>query len=176
MIVISVPCGSYADELQDQQKAVRGFYSTTLRFKEPGIPSKENIGKLAPYISRELRDLLLKALDAEDVYAKKTGNEVPPLVESFLFYSEFEGASSLGAVRPEAGGKRGAFIVELTHVDPNGKEDAFTWKDRAIVLRENNRWVVDNIEYLGTWEFGDKGSVKDVLRNAIKDAEEAKPE
>jgi hypothetical protein len=172
----SISCFGSANELQNQKKTVTQFYSTILGFKEPGITSKENIEKLSPFISKEFRTLLLKSLNAEALYKQKTKDQVPPLVESHLFYSLFEGAHSFGdIIREDARGST-SFLVELSYIDPYGKHEKTTWKDRIILIKENGRWVVDNIEFLGDWAFGDKGSVRETLRNVIKSANDSRPD
>lgn len=175
-LLTSIPYPALADEVHAQQTAVKRFYSVILGFREPGLPSKQNIEKLSPCISRDLRALLLQAFNAEERYRQKNQGTVPPLVESHLFYSLFEGAQSFGKIARERGRGKASFLVELTYRDPYGRHEKIRWKDRVVLTRENNRWVVNDIEYLGTWAFGDKGSVRSVLRSVTESAGSARSE
>lgn len=169
-ILLSLLCAltAFAQEGSDaaQRTAVRSFYTTVLAFQESGIPSKGDARRLKHLVSRDLFHLLEKARKAEDLYARMTKGAVPPLIESRLFFSLFEGASSLQALVPETDG---TYLAELAYDD--GKNPV-RWKDRVHLVREGRRWVVDDIEFLGEWAFGDKGRLQDTLRTVIKTAED----
>ena len=74
------------------RRGVAGFYNLYLKLHPFGVPNAQTQGKLAPYLSSSLRQELKNALAAEQRYAKQNRNDVPPLVESDLFTSLFEGA------------------------------------------------------------------------------------
>src|SRR5215510_3005865 len=78
-----------------QQEVISRFYTTTLGFKQPGVPSPPEIDKLRPYISTALNRLLREARAAEAEYQRKIRGKSPPLIESYVFYSLFEGAHSI---------------------------------------------------------------------------------
>lgn len=169
-ILIALLCAlpAFAQEGSDtaQQAAIRSFYTTVLAFQESGIPSKGDTRRLKHLASRDLLHLLGKARKAEDLYARKTRGAVPPLIESRLFFSLFEGASSLLGIAAEADGTH---LVELAYDD--GKTPV-RWKDRIHLVREGPRWVIDDIEFLGDWAFGDEGRLRDNLRTVIQVANE----
>src|SRR5262245_28339004 len=100
-----------SDDLALQTQVITKFYATTLQFKEPGVPSKANIEKLRHYISTDLNKLLREMETAEDTYRKKTRGESPPLIESFVFYSLFEGAHAVAGVHPERTAPSVTFLV-----------------------------------------------------------------
>lgn len=154
----------------DRREAVRSFYATALAFQDSGIPSKADIRRLKPLVSRNLGALLEKARKAEILYARKTKGAVPPLVESRIFFSLFEGASRLQSVLQEGDGTCQA---ELAYDD--GKHPLL-WKDRVFLVRSGSRWVVDDIAFLGEWAFGDKGRLQENLRAVIQAADEAPQE
>jgi hypothetical protein len=165
-----LPCFAQDADLAPKRKAITSFYSTILTFKESGIPSRKHIQRLAPLVSRTMGDLLAQAWKAERLYASKNKEAVPPLIESRVFYSLFEGATAMGAITPESGD---SFLVDLSYSDGG---QVTRWQDRVFLAHEGRRWVVDDIEFLGKWEFGDKGRVQDNLRDAIRSAQEAQPE
>jgi hypothetical protein len=56
--------------------------------------------------------------------------------------------------------------LRLTCIDamqPN--EKPFEWTDTVIVIREGNRFVVDDMEFLGTWPYGNHGSLSKFLNS-----------
>lgn len=149
-----------------RQIAVRSFYATVLTFRESGIPSRAEIRRLKPLVSRNLLSLLEKAWKAESLYARRTKGVVPPLVESRLFFSLFEGASRLQAVMPESSG---TCLVELVYDDD---QNPVLWNDLVFLVRVGSRWVVDDIAFRGEWAFMDKGRLQDTLRTVIQVANE----
>lgn len=169
-------CFVSSSKAQSQSAVVANFYKTILTFKDGGVPSPKNIERLSSYISREFHDLLLKAHEAGETYAKKTKGEEPPLVEGSLFYSLFEGADKYTTITKEQEKNRVSFLVKLEYTDPYGKHEKVHWHDRTILIKENKRWVVHDVELLGEWQFGAKGKLSDILRGVIKDAAEATPE
>ena len=153
-----------------QRQTIRSFYSTVLTFREPGIPSRIEIRKLKGVASQGLIGLLGRARQSEALYARKTKDQVPPLVESRLFFSLFEGAQSLEAVIPE---RDETFLVELSYADSTGQTH---WKDRVFLVKESRRWRVDDIAFLGEWAFGGGGRLQDTLRAVIQTADETPQE
>jgi hypothetical protein len=60
----------------------------------------------------------------------------------------------------------------LEYTDPGAKPQTVRWHDRAILIQENRKWVVDDLELLGEWPFGAKGKLSDILRNVVNEANE----
>jgi hypothetical protein len=159
-----LPCQSQGDATIAQAQTVQRFYSKIMTFKEGGIPSKQWIDELALLISASFRKALLAARDAEDRHYKEFKNEEPPLVEGALFYSLFEGPNRLGPIKREEGRKTVSFLVTLEYGDPKDKRQFCSWKDRAILMNENGRWVVNDLELLGKWQLGAKGKLSKILK------------
>jgi hypothetical protein len=165
-----------AQALQNEQVlAVSNFYKTILTFQDGGVPSRKKIDRLSPFLSADFRNLLLGARDAEDKNFQKTKGTEPPLVEGRLFYSFFEGADKYTAMKFEPSKKHVSYLIKLEYRDPYGKHEIVKWQDRVILIKENNRWVVHDLELLGKWQFGDKGKLSDILRGVIKEGKDANP-
>jgi hypothetical protein len=79
-----------------------------------------------------------------------------------MFTSTFEGASAfkLGK-RGVLGPDRESFEIELSYTDASGTS---RWKDRALMLREDGRWKLDDVEYGGDWDFAARGRLSDTLK------------
>ncbi|MBN1474129.1 MAG: hypothetical protein JW914_05910 [Syntrophaceae bacterium] len=136
--------------------------------KNDGIPEKTDIEKLSPLISISFKSLLQEARKAEDRYYHKKKGEVPPLIEGSLFYSLFEGADKVTSVTQEINTDKISYLIELEYRDRYGKKEKIRWQDRAVLVMENNRWVVNDLERLGKWPFGAKGKLSDTLKNVIE--------
>jgi hypothetical protein len=154
---------AYAQQ-NDQEVIVANFYKTILTFKDGGIPVRKNIDRLSPFISSDFRNLLIKVRVAEDKQYKVTKGSEPPLVEGSLFYSLFEGAHKYTAIKVEPNKKPVSYLVNLKYIDPYGKHEIVKWQDRAILIQENNKWVVHDLELLGKWHFK-KSSKKAMMQS-----------
>jgi len=162
-------CTGPDGDIKLKTKTISSFYSIITSRDPMGIPDTGDRNRLAPYISAGLRSLLAGGMEAEKKYAAASREPVPPMIEGSLFVSLFEGADSFGAITPE-GGSPVTFLVELAYRDrlPGGHD--VRWKDRVFLIRENGRWVIDDIELLGTWDFARKGRIKHILHEAINTA------
>jgi len=123
---------------------------------------------LSPFISTSFKNLLLEAKKAEDRYFHKTKGEVPPLIEGSLFFSLFEGADKIISITEETKTDQIAYLIELEYRDRYGKKEKIRWQDRAVLVIENDRWAVNDLELLGKWSFGAKGKLSDILNNVIQ--------
>jgi hypothetical protein len=87
-----------------------------------------------------------------------------------LFCSLFEGYTSVCKIWQDSTDKN-RFYVKLAFKDTDKKfgkdilkeNNQIVWIDRVILKNENDHWVVDDIELMGNWDFGLKGSVKKIL-------------
>ncbi|HEY1371709.1 MAG TPA: DUF3828 domain-containing protein [Candidatus Binatia bacterium] len=174
-LILSLAVATAACSRGGDEKAVRdsaaAFYNFYLKNHPAGVPNDKLREQLQPLISAELSDLLNDAAVAEAAYAKETKGESPPLVEGDLFTSLFEGAESymLGACKVE--GDAASCAVDLGYTDKRDNAKS-AWQDRIYLIREEDKWVVDDIEFLGTWEFMHKGKLKDLLRQVADEAKD----
>ena len=173
-VILCFVSSSTAQAQQNEQKlVVSSFYKTILKFKDGGVPSRKNIDRLSPFISESFRNNLLDARETEDKHFQRTKNSEPPLVEGNLFYSLFEGADKYSCIKSEPDKENVSYLVNLEYRDPYGKHEIVKWQDRATLIKENNRWVVHDLELLGKWEFGAKGKLSEILRGVIKEGKDA---
>jgi hypothetical protein len=143
-------------------RVVRAFYDTRLRLAVDGAPSAEQLAALAPLVSDTLRALLDSARRLRDAEAARAPDEKPPFVEGDLFSSLFEGPTAF-TVDTAALGPR--VPVHLTRADDSGRSE---WTDRVVVREERGRWVVDDVEYGGTWQFANKGTLRASLLGGLR--------
>ncbi len=160
-----------ADGKRDIEKAADAFYKLYLKVQPSGVPRESEQRKFSPYISVSLAKLLKHADQAERKYYRATKGQSPPLAEGDLFTSLFEGAAAFKVLSCEKKTAAGSCWVEFTYVDP-GDRSSFKWKDRVYLVKEPRGWRVDDIEFLGDWEFMHKGRLKDILTDVIRESEQ----
>lgn len=147
-------------------ETARAFYSAALPLMGHGVPG--DIHTLRPHISTQLAALLDQASEAEDLYYKRTGDEVPPMLEGDLFSSLAEGATSFKVLVAAKEGSHWICTVELAYRSPEGQEEPYVWMDRATLIREGGRWVVDDLALLSNDQKAPSESLQAVLRQVIK--------
>ncbi len=169
LALAAAACSRGADEKALRDSVAR-FYDLYLKIHPSGVPDNNQREQFNPLLSVELGELLSDAGAAEAAYAKETKGQSPPLVEGDLFTSLFEGAEtySIGACNIEGGA--GSCAVDLSYTDKRDRSKT-AWQDRIYLIRENGKWLVDDVEFLGTWEFMHKGKLKDLLRQVADEAE-----
>ena len=168
MLVAGSACGASPET--EAESATNNFYRVYMKLKLMGIPSSKQLRLLQKTISPGMAGLLLRADDAESKYARNTKGEVPPLIEGDLFTSNFEGATSFKVLRCEARGGSMSCTVELGYPDSRSGK-IFNWQDRAVLIEDHDKWLVDDIEFLGSWEFMHKGFLREILNQIILDAD-----
>jgi hypothetical protein len=151
-----------------QTEVIRKFYTMVLSLKDDGVPSRQNIDRLTPYISVQFSKNLIDARNAEDRalrHQKKISPE-PPLIEGSLFFSLFEGADRIADISPEKN-KKSSYLVAFEYRDSHNKETV-SWKDRVILADEHGSWKVDDLEFLSDWQFGLKGRLSTILQSVAR--------
>jgi hypothetical protein len=175
MLVAIAPSALGAGDEQDAREGASAFYALYLRLHPSGVPTRKQQTQLRRVVSRRLAALLERAGAAERRYARETKGEVPPLVEGDLFTSLFEGASAFEVGSCESRAKTVTCLVDLGYTDPQDKSSV-QWKDRAFLVRDQGGWTVDDIEYLGDWEFMHKGRLQEILKDVIAEGNAAQKE
>ena len=168
--------GVNADTDTELRHATAAFYRVYLEVHPSGVPHSRARVKFVPVISRTLAKLLERADAAERNYAKVTKKQLPPLVEGDLFTSLFEGAQSFAVQECHRGATgSAACTIDLQYADAAGKAPT-RWTDKVFLIKQDRRWVVEDIEYGGEWQFMHKGRLRELLRRVIRDGANAKPE
>jgi hypothetical protein len=150
-------------------KVVNAFYDTYLAVKPSGVPSGKEQRKFKPFLSDSLAKLLNEATRAEEKYHWATKGEVPPIVEGDIFTSLFEGATAFEVLSCDAA--TGSCLVEFSYVDA-AKGPPAKWKDKIYFVGNTSGWLINDIEYLGEWQFMHKGRLQDLLKEVVKEGNE----
>lgn len=155
-----------ADVDRDMKGVVNAFYNAYITVRPPGVPSEKEQLSFTPYLSASVKKLLKEAAAAERRYRRTTRGEVPPLVEGDLFTSLFEGASAFTVLSCDS--RTDSCLVEFSYLDPESKSSTI-WQDKVYLVKDARGWLVDDIEFLGNWQFMHKGRLKELLKQVIEE-------
>jgi hypothetical protein len=149
--------------------AANAFYAVTVPLAKTGggIPDATARVRLQPLLTPRLNKALADAASAENRFSAKV-KDSPPLIEGDIFSSLFEGPTAwkLGAC---VGDARAAHCgVTLTHQDPGQKPAV--WIDTLVLVNEGG-WRVDNIAYDANFAFGNTGTLNEMLKMALTEAQ-----
>lgn len=162
MIVSLIGCTPLSvthPETAQQRAAVKTFYDKAVSLNVMGLPTAEELAQLKPLLSTRLVSLLeqAQAHQARD-HARHRGAE-PPLVQGSVFFSLFEGANRVIAVAPDD--VPNLWAVTLGYGRPG--IDEVSWTDEVLLTKESDRWVVDDLERMGQWDFSHTGWLSNTL-------------
>ncbi|SRR5713226_674284 len=169
LLFVFLGCSRAPNNELEAKNAASAFYDIYMQLRPSGVPSKEQQDQLKQVISTRLAALLNEASVMEGNSSEETKNEGSPRIEGDLFTSLDQGAVSYKVLQCESQKASAACDVELTNVNDRDNSK-LAWKDRVFLAREGNRWVVDDIEYLGDRQFMHKGRLKDFLSKIIEEA------
>jgi hypothetical protein len=168
--------------VRDAPKAsVDRFYSIVLSSgNSGGFPSLSELDQLAPHMSKHLMKLFLDAKDCiiqfeKDHPPEPMPNGLPPVIYKppfsggSIFSSNAEGATSFRTGKSTKNGDKYRVDLHLTYVDatPGSNHKPFQWIDAVYVIKEENRFVIDDIEFLGTWPYGNHGLLSKMIEATI---------
>ena len=161
-LVVVVACQSNAPSTPTA--VVQQFYRRTMAEHMSGAPSSEQLASLTPVLSDTLRALLAAAHRRNGSDAARAPDEKPAFADGDLFSSLFEGPNAIEVLGDSA---RGAVRIASVRMTYNRTTPPVTWVDRMVLTRERGRYVVDDIEYGGTWDFATKGSLRRTLVDGL---------
>lgn len=132
-----------------------------------GLPDDARMQALAPLLAPELREAFEAARTwqrGEIERMQREGSEdKPPFIEGDLFSSLFEGAQSSRVL--SVAGDDARSVAQIERGYGNGA-DRVVWRDRAILRRAGEGWLLVDIEYGGDWAFqAGSGSLAQTLRS-----------
>lgn len=171
--ISNIFCSCKSENSYSQKKlSLTKFYQKVQNFKGEGIPTANEIDSISPFISSYLKTLLLTCLNKEKCNTNSNESNAP-LIEGSLFCSLFEGYTSVIDITQDSIDNNRLYITfqfsdSITIENDGSRSLPFVWSDRAAMIYENKRWVVDDIDLLGNWQFGLKGSVKKILATITK--------
>jgi hypothetical protein len=144
---------------------VRDFYTIYLKIHTPGgLPDKAQLLQLSPFLSSRLEKLIVAASRYNDDFAHRHPGEKPPFVDGEFFSSNFEGATGFKVDATEKRSSSYRVLVAFEYAEPGNGKTPFRWKDAIVVVEERGRLVIDDVEFLGDWPFGNHGLLSTMLQ------------
>ena len=159
------PSAQAAQATQSAVDRVEQFQLQLIASPVMGLPSAEQLEALSPYLSNQLLTRLRAASLAQKAITQRSQIPEPPLIQGALFYSLFEGASRLVHVMPVESGS--SVLVTLEYMAQPNDPSLVRGTDRLRLVTENQQPVVDDIQYLGQWDFSRKGMLSKQLDAVI---------
>lgn len=148
----------------DPANVAEQFYAATRAARVDGAPSPEQLAALAPYLSDSLHALLAAAQRLQEADMARAPDEKPAFADGDLFSSLFEGPTAVTAVSDSVRGPTHAVTLRMTYREA---EPPTEWSDVVVLRTEHGRWVIDDIEYGGRWDFAPKGTLRARLESAL---------
>ena len=162
LLLLAVACRSAPEP--SASVVAQQFYATTIAHKISGAPSESQLAALAPYLSDTLHALLAAARQRNEVEAARAPDEKPSFADGNLFSSLFEGPNAAEVLADSA---RGALRVATVRLTYTGATPPVSWLDRVVLAKHDDRFVVDDIEYGGQWDFANKGRLRASLESVL---------
>ncbi|KAF1038575.1 MAG: hypothetical protein GAK35_03757 [Herbaspirillum frisingense] len=161
-------CNNFSGEEQRQADVIGSFYRIHIKNNAPGLPSAEELKQYQPLVSRALYTLLTQAEAADARYHAVAGTQAPPIVEGDLFTSLYEGATSFSVKSCDTDDVRSSCQVSFQYKKDGAQE---AWNDKILLVREDDQWRIDDIEFIGNDQSSQREYLTDTLTDAIKEAE-----
>jgi len=146
---------------------VERFYATTIAQKLTGAPTSSQLAAIAPYLSDTLRSLLDAARRRSEADASRAPDEKPAFADGDLFSSLFEGPNAVDVTADSARGDQRVATVRMTATSAN---PPVTWTDRVVLTKRAGHYVIDDIEYGGSWAFANAGGLRASLVSGLATA------
>lgn len=166
MALSLVACGSGQTSADAAKDVVIDFHHSLIENPMMGVPSAAGLKQISPFISARLEAQLAAAAAAEARAQLRHHGTEPPMVQGALFYSMFEGAQRVVDIQTE----QDAAIYQVTFEYlpfADSETQRVQWHDRTFVVLEQGRYVVDDVEYQGEWQFKPVGKLSEVLQRVI---------
>jgi hypothetical protein len=143
---------------------VEEFYRVYLAHRPAGLPDGADLERLKQYLSTHLYELIVAANAYSHEFAKKHPHDKPPFVDGDHFSSVFEGPKSYEVAY--VGRRRGSVEV---HVKFHGAPGTPEWTDIVVLVKENHRYVIDDVRYSGAGTFNPAGLLSVTLQSRAGD-------
>lgn len=165
LLLALTACSDTGGDEQQQADVVTRFYRIHLQNHAPGLPSADELRQYQPLVSRALYTLLNDAEAADSRYHAALGPQAAPLIEGDLFTSLYEGATSFAVQSCDSDAQRASCQVALRYQKDGADE---SWNDKILLVRENQQWRIDDIEFIGNDQSSQREYLSDTLTDAIK--------
>jgi hypothetical protein len=144
-------------------KRVTAFLQTYQSQHFRGLPDANLARALAPHLSPRLNGLLEDALRGQQKYKARFPSDKPPMVDGDIFSSLFEGATRGDVEAVTESADTATVRIKYIYADPATGKTIQTWNDRFLLIRSGQNWLIDDLEYQGSWDFAVRGKLSSAL-------------
>lgn len=158
-----VGCAPTPNSPSTPRQTAEDFRAFYFRDHGRGMPSRAELDKLAPLLTRTFQAQFEAAIQAHECHQAKVGNSEPPLVQGDMLTSLFEGATSggVGKIKTEKSQALAEMYWSYGASELNAKP--VNWTDALVLERVDGQWQIADIELRGTWDFAQKGRLSQNL-------------
>jgi hypothetical protein len=153
VLVAVLTCLS-ADTQADERPSsvVRAFYKTKVALAPGGLPSKNELGVVSRFLSKDLVALFSRARVIEHQCALVTPADTkPPIWEGGVFAGNTEGATRLTSTKEKVVKGSATVTASLEYIDnrfPVGHQYRVgSWNIDVKLKRTGSRWVISDLIY-----------------------------
>jgi len=147
---------------------VRRFYQQLVSDPAEGIPTPKGMKVLSPYLSSSLIHRVNQARACRDDWLRLHPKNDEKAPSTWFEFGLFSG--------PDDRGQPYAFQIDKTESEDDGsfrvyvrltegpREKPWHWEVAAIVIRENGRFVIDDVIFLKDKDFDTESRLSEILR------------
>ena len=155
---------SLAGPIDGPRKTAGHLYRIVVDRKLTGLPNKNDMQELAPYLSNSLKALFELASKKQSQHMRENPGDKPPWADGCLFSCLFEGPVRFQIARVERSGR-----YALVAVKQAGEgQSEFGWVDTVVLLMENEKWVVWDIRMGCDWPFRMGPTLRSMLQSGLE--------
>ncbi len=174
LLVFLIPILQASSLNDNPEDTAKNFYSTVLSFSiKACLPDENQLRRLTPYMSKRLTALIRNALAYSEQFAKdhppqrtKEGYLIldkPPFSDGDCFSSNVEGVTSFAIGKSHESKGKYQIDLNLVRIDPMSPNKPIEWTDAVHIIKEDGRFVVDDLEFLADWPYANHGSLSKTL-------------
>jgi Protein of unknown function (DUF3828) len=147
------------------ERAVEQFYEWRLQNPSMSVPSDEQLAQMKPFLTDELFKLL-SVTATQSRKASSNATSKRSFIDGDLFSSLSSGPTSFVPVEAETlADDEHVIAVQLTSAQ---QLPAVHWVDRVRVVRENDRYVIADVQYANHWSMGSHQTLVGALKKHNK--------
>jgi hypothetical protein len=169
-LTLSATAGCRPSAPSSPSETAAQFYTLLDGLGVRGVPDSLALDAVQPYLDSTLVGLLVKARHARDSVARLVPREKPPFIDGDLFGSLFEGNTSFGIRRVATRGDTSFAVMAFTNAmqPPTVKwTDTLVIVPRADAKPKSPQFVIADLRYGASWDFGNRGTLVGSLRAAL---------
>ena len=116
-----------------------------------GLPEEKNLKHLQSFLSSDLMYLIHASIAAQErCIAITLAGDKPNVFEGSLFAGSYENFTKVISITEKKTEKKTAkasiIYAKLMYENPRNSAEKVTWTDKVTLIRENEKWLINNFE------------------------------